>query len=108
MKSYPAPKTPQFLVDGVRQMAADGATHEEMIAKMRAAGLSIAPSIMLLSQATGLPVNEAKHTVHFSSTWRDCVAANDAHHEGAIEAAKMLGDEAVESCAEPTFQMASK
>jgi hypothetical protein len=108
MKSYPAPKTPQFLVDSVRQMAADGTTHEEMIAKMRAAGLSIAPSIMLLSQATGLPVNEAKRMVHFSSTWRDCLAANDALHEAAIEAVKRLGDEVVERDAEPSLQMASK
>ncbi len=97
MKSYPAPKTPQFIVDGVRQMVAEGATHEEMIAKMRADGLSVAPSIMLLSQATGMAVGEAKRTVHFSQTWRDCLAANDALHEAAYQAAIGEGFEIVET-----------
>lgn len=108
MKSYPAPKTPQFIVDGVARMAADGATHEDMIAKMRADGLSIAPSIMLLSRVTGLPVNDAKHAVHFSATWGDCLDANGVLHESAIEAAKILGDEVIERDAEPSLQMAAK
>jgi hypothetical protein len=96
MKIYPAPKTPEWIVDEIRAMAAAGSPQELMIARMRKSGLSIAPSIKLLSEVCGMDLGDAKRAVHFSSTWADCLQANDALHEAAYQAAIEEGFEVVE------------
>ncbi len=58
---------------------------------MRLAGLSIIPSIRLLSEFTAISVSEAKHAVHFSHTWADRLEANNSTHQAAFEAAEELG-----------------
>ncbi len=91
MKHYPAPKTPDSVIHEIHEMARAGASHEEMIARMRELGLWIPPSIKLLSEVTGMAGNEAKYAVHFSRTWQDMLMTNEAVHDAAIEAARMLG-----------------
>jgi hypothetical protein len=95
MKSYPAPPIPDYLVAEFRSLAEAGATQQELIAKMRFAGLSIVPSIKMVSLFYGIPTNEAKWIVHFSDTWADCLQANERLHDAAFAAAKELGFEEV-------------
>ena len=69
---------------------------------MRAAGLSMVPSIKLLASFYGLSLRDAKIAVHFSETWADCRESHEALHEAAFEAARELGFE--ETTAAEHFQ----
>lgn len=97
MKHYPAPPLDPTVIESLRRIAESGVTREELIEKMRLAGLSIVPSIRLLSQFAGLSIGEAKEAVHFSRTWADCLQANNAVHQAAFEAARQLGVTEAES-----------
>ena len=77
MKSYPAPPIPDDTVAALRQLVDAGGSQERLIQAMRDAGLSMVPSITLLSQFFGIPISEAKRTVHCSPTWSDRRTAHD-------------------------------
>src|ERR1700678_3048259 len=91
MKSYPAPPIPEATVAAMQQLVDAGASQTELIAAMRDAGLSIVPSIKLLSRFYGISSGDAKSAVHFSGTWADCRESNDALHDATEMAAKELG-----------------
>jgi len=93
MKSYPAPPIPERIVAGLRQSVDSGASQEELIRQMRGAGLSMVPSITLLSQFFGIPISEAKRTVHCSQTWSDRRVDHDNLHESALQAVREIGAE---------------
>jgi hypothetical protein len=90
LKSYPAPSIPDDIVTNIRNLAASGASQDDVIQKMRDSGLNIIASIKLLKRFFPLSTNEAKYVVHCSNTWSDCRAANEAIHEAAFQAAEEL------------------
>ena len=93
MKSYPAPPIPDDIVTNIRNLAASGASQDDLIQKMRDSGLNIIASINLLRRFFPLSTNEAKHIVHRSKTWSDCRASNEAIHDAAFQAAEELARE---------------
>ena len=96
MNHYPAPPLAPVIVERLRRFSQSGATRDELIERMRSEGLSIVPSIRLLSDFCGISIDDAKEAVHFSQTWADCLASNDATHEAAFEAVRQLGGSEVE------------
>jgi hypothetical protein len=95
MKSYPAPPIDESIIHAMQQLVNSGCRQAELIPAMRDAGLSIIPSIKLLTRFYGLSSSDAKKAVHCSETWADCRKSNEALHETALEAARQLGFEEV-------------
>ncbi|MGD0799119.1 MAG: hypothetical protein ABR910_15500 [Acidobacteriaceae bacterium] len=91
MKSYPAPPIPEATIAAMQQLVDGGASQTELIAALRDAGLSIVPSIKLLSRFYRLSSSDAKSAVHLSETWANCRESNDALHDTAETAARELG-----------------
>jgi ribosomal protein L7/L12 len=105
MKSYPAPPIPADLVTRFRLLVESGEPQQEVIAKMRLAGLHKIQSIKLVSEFYQMPVGEAKQMVHRSDTWSDRRESDEAFHEVVFEAAKQL---AIEEVNEPRHEPVSR
>ncbi len=81
---------PEQLRKEVTTMADRGEPNETLIAYMRSSGLPKPHSIRLLSIAAHIGLGEAKQIVHFSPTWADRRASDDAFHDSAEQAMEAL------------------
>jgi hypothetical protein len=68
------------------KMIDQGATVEEIIRALRDDGFSKAPSIKALCDFRLANLAEAKRLIHFSETWADRKAEDEAFHEELVEA----------------------
>lgn len=93
MSGQSIPTVSDALIAELENFVRAGATQERLISLMRERGLSIIPSIRLVSLFYGLSTYEAKRLVHFSSTWADCLSVHDRLHDEAIRTAEELGEE---------------
>jgi hypothetical protein len=73
-----------------RRMYNSGSSIEEVLTFLRRRGATKVESIRLLSELSGLASDEAKPAVHWSDTWRDVRAADEALHTTIERAAKQL------------------
>ncbi len=74
-----------------RELLKQGEAVEVVLAFVRKAGASPIDSIKVLMDVTGVPLAEAKHTVHFSEAWRDMRDDHEEFHERVIQAAGASG-----------------
>ena len=70
---------------------------EELLQRMRAAGLDRIASIKLLRKLAGISLGDAKIAIHYSSTWADCKQGSEELHATAFHAAGLAGFEEVDS-----------
>ncbi len=75
----------------VREMFASGADYESIMRSVRDDGQFQAQTYKLLREECGLSYEEAKSTIHDSSTWADCRQAVEDLHDTAYEAAIEAG-----------------
>ena len=74
----------------VAGMLRSGAGRDQVIAKMREAGIDKIDSMKLLRFAAGISLGEAKKWVHLSPAWSDRRQADDDFHESIIRNADEL------------------
>jgi ribosomal protein L7/L12 len=79
MNSSLATKEAASLID-VGAMFQAGASRDEVIGKMREAGLDKIDCMLKLQSAVGITLGEAKRLVHLSPAWSDCREADDDLH----------------------------
>jgi ribosomal protein L7/L12 len=82
---------PKEIEEAISRMAADGASHEVMVAEMRTMGLSKPHSMALLRNVTSMTLGEAKKAVHFSPTWSDRRVADEEFEENLYRTAIRAG-----------------
>jgi hypothetical protein len=66
---------------------------EDLVAALRAAGFTKIDCIRVAVELLRLPLAEAKRIVHFSPTWSDRRADDDAFHELAVTAVAAWGSD---------------
>ena len=81
---------PDALQAHVTRMAENGESSEALIAYMRAKGLPKPQCIRALANAMHIGLGDAKNAVHFSPTWGDRRASDEAFHEGVFEALEQI------------------
>ena len=83
---------PQALVE-LRAMLAPGYDVEEVIISMRNKGFSKIDSMKFLRDFASITLHDAKHIVHLSPAWADRYESDEAFHDAAEEAAKIIFSE---------------
>jgi hypothetical protein len=76
-----------------QELLNNGASVEEVLARLRENGCEVIESIKVLTEAAGMDLDTAKRTVHFSETWSDRLGDHEAFHDRAEEAARQEATE---------------
>ena len=79
------------LVTESKKLKENGADLEKILTFLRNAGCSKIDSIVVLREALGTSLGDAKQLVHCSTTWRDARERDDAFHDRLIDALDEAG-----------------
>jgi hypothetical protein len=82
----------EWVAEIQRAFRQDGRSEEEMLARLRKEGCTMADSVLLLAEATGMEAAEAVRKVVLSQTWEDFRGAYFSLEDAFWGAADEVGE----------------